>query len=209
MNHEKLTGVANIAYSTILLITGILFYVLFPVKEIGSNYSILVNSAGWIPINIIAMVATVLGILGTFGMYLRQAEKSKYLTLIGFVFIIFGLVMKASATSWEFSIWPAILQNNSMNTLLTESDIYKNAGILSFYAVFTLFFMIGYIVFGIGSLKAKVFPKWSSILLIIGAPAYAILLSIPPFGLLGLALYCVSLFGYGLSLISKQAGGDK
>jgi len=209
MNHEKLTGVANIAYSTILLITGILFYVLFPVKEIGSNYSVLVNSAGWIPINIIALVATVIGILGTFGMYLRQAGKSKYLTLIGFVFIIFGLVMKASATSWEFSIWPAILQNSPMNTLLTESLIYKNTGILSFYAVFTLFFMIGYIVFGIGSLKAKVFPKWASILLIIGAPAYAILLSIPPFGLLGLALYCVSLFGYGLSLVSKQTGGDK
>ena len=206
MNYEKLTGVANIAYSTILLITGILFYILFPVKEIGSNYSILVNSAGWIPINIIAMVATVFGILGTFGMYVKQVEKSKYLTLIGFIFIIFGLVMKVCATSWEFAIWPAILQNNPMNTLLTESLIYKNASILSFYAVFTLFFMIGYIVFGIGSLKAKVFPKWACTLLIIGAPAYAILLSIPPFGFLGLALYCASLFGYGLSLISKQTG---
>ncbi|MBI9106798.1 MAG: hypothetical protein JEZ04_08630 [Spirochaetales bacterium] len=119
MNIEKLTGLTNIAYSTILLITGILFYILFPVKEIGSNYSILVNSAGWIPINIIAMVATV---------------------------------------------------------------------------------------FGIGSLKAKVFPKWACILLIIGAPAYAILLSIPPFRLLALALYCAILFGYSLSLISKKTG---
>ena len=159
MNHEKLTGFANIAYSTILLIMGVLFYILFPVNEIGTNYSILINAAGWIPINIIAMVATVFGIPGTFVIYLRQAKKSIYLTLTGFVFIIFGLVMKASATSWEFSIWPVILQNNPMNTLLTESLIYKNAGILSFYAFFTLFFIIGYIVFDIGSLKAKVFPK--------------------------------------------------
>ena len=209
MNHEKLTGVANIAYSTILLITGILFYILFPVKEIGSNYSILVNSSGWIPINMITMIATALGILGAVGMYMKQVEKSKYLSLIGFIFIIFSLIMKACAISWEFAIWPAILQNNPANTLLTESLIYKNAYILSFYAVFTLLFMIGYIVFGIGSLKAKVFPKWAAILLIIGAPAYAILLSIPPFGLPGLALYCVSLFGYGFSLINKQSGGDK
>jgi hypothetical protein len=209
MNHEKLTGVANIAYSTILLITGILFYILFPVKEIGSNYSILVNSSGWIPINMITMIATALGILGAVGMYMKQVEKSKYLSLIGFIFIIFSLIMKACAISWEFAIWPAILQNNPANTLLTESLIYNNAYILSFYAVFTLLFMIGYIVFGIGSLKAKVFPKWAAILLIIGAPAYAILLSIPPFGLPGLALYCVSLFGYGFSLINKQSGGDK
>jgi len=207
MNHEKLTGVANIAYSTILLITGILFYILFPVKEIGSNYSILVISPGWVPVNILAMIATVFGIIGSIGIYAKQVDKSKYLSLIGFVFIIFGLVMKVSATSWEFSIWPAILQNNPTNTLLTESLIFKNTGILSYYAVFTLFFMIGYIVFGIGSLKAKLFPKWASILLIIGAPAYSILLSIPPFGLVGLVLYCVSIFGYGLSLFNSKKEG--
>lgn len=128
MNHEKLTGVANIAYpySTILLITGILFFILFPVKEIGSNYSILVNSSFWIPIIIIAMIATVFGILGTVGMYMKQVEKSKHLSLIGFIFIIFGLVMKACATSCEFAIWPAILQNNPVNTLLTESLIISN-----------------------------------------------------------------------------------
>ena len=137
MNHEKLTGIANIAYSTLLLITGILFYILFPVKEIGSNYSILVISPGWVPINILVMVVTVLGITGTIGLYAKQADKSKTLAEIGFIFIIFGLAMKVSATSWEFSIWPAILQNNPTNTLLTESLIFKNAGTLSFYAVFT------------------------------------------------------------------------
>lgn len=207
MNHEKLTGIANIAYTTLLLITGILFYILFPIKEIGSNYSILVNSPGWVPINILAMIATVFGIIGTIGLYAKQVDKSKYLSLIGFVFIILGLVMQVSATSWEFSIWPAILQNNPTNTLLTESLIFKNTGILSFYAAFTLFFMIGYIVFGIGSLKAKAFPKWASVLLIIGAPAYSILLSIPPYGLVGLVLYCAGIFGYGLSLFKRKTGG--
>ncbi len=207
MNHEKLTGLANIIYPTLLIITGILFYILFPVTKIGSNYSILVKSSGWITINVITLIATVIGILGTFGLYTKQAKESKSLSLIGLIFIIFGLTMKACATSWEFAIWPAILQNNPTNKLITESLIFSNSNILAFYAVFTFIFMIGYIIFGIGNLKAKVFPKWASILLIISAPTYAILLSIPPFGLIGLILYCISLLGYGFSILNKKNGG--
>ena len=80
MNYEKIAGIANIAYSALLIITGILFYILFPVNEISSNYSILVTQPGWIPINTIAMIATVFGIIGLFGMYIRQVKNSKFLT---------------------------------------------------------------------------------------------------------------------------------
>lgn len=206
MHNEKTTGIANIIYSALLIITVILFYVLLPVTKISSNYSILVNHSAWIPINIISMIATVFGIIGLFGMYMRQVQKTKLLTSIGFVLIIFSLVMKASAASWEFAIWPAILSENPENALLTKSLIYQNVNILSFYGIFTLLFVAGYIVFGIGSLKAKLFPKWASILLIIGGPAYAILLSIPPFGIVGLLIYSMAIFGFGLSLLKKQSG---
>ena len=206
MNYEKTAGIANIAYSALLIITGILFYLLFPVTEISINYSRLVTQPGWVPINIITMIATVFGVIGLFGMYIKQVNKSRLLTSVGFIISLFGLVMKASATSWEFTIWPAILHENPENVLLTESLIYKNINILSFYGVFTLFFIVGYLVFGIGSIKAKIFPKWASILLIIGGPAYAILLSIPPFGLLGMVLYCAGILGFGLSLLKNQKG---
>lgn len=206
MNYEKTAGIANIAYSVLLTITGILFYLLFPVKEISSNYSVLVTHPSWVPINILTMIATVIGIIGLFGMYIKQVKKTKYLTFVGFVIILFGMVMKASATSWEFVIWPALLSENPGNVLLTESLIYKNINILSFYGIFTLFFVVGYIVFGIGSIKAKIFPKWASILLIIGGSSYAILLSIPPFGLLGLLIYSAGIFGFGLSLLKNRPG---
>ena len=206
MNFEKVTGVANITYSIILALAGILFYTLFPVGEIGTNYSMLVVMSSWIPINIISMLAIILGIIGFIGMYIKQVKKSGVLLFIGFIIIMFALVMKASATSWEFIIWPAILNDNPSNALLTESLIYKDTGILSFYSIFTLFFVIGYVLFGIGSIKAKVFPKWASLLLVIGGPAYAILLSIPPFGILGLLIYSAGIFGFGWSLYNNRKG---
>lgn len=200
MTHCRLTGIANIVYSVLLLLTGILFYILFPINSIDSNYSLLIDTPSWIPINIIVLIATGMGIIGTLGIYLKQAEKSGHLALIGFLSVMFGMILKACATSWEIVIWPAILRENPLNPLLTESLIYQDVNILTFYGAFTLFFIIGYLLFGISSLKAGVFPKWVSVLLMTGGPGYAILLSLPPFGLVGLLLYSVSIFGCGLFL---------
>jgi len=177
---------------------------LFPVGKIGSNYSLLVAAPAWVPVNLLAMIATTLGILGTMGMYAKQVGASRRLTSVGCALIVAALVMKTSATSWEFVIWPAILRSDPSDKLLTESLIYQTPGILSFYGIFTLLFALGYALFGIGSLKSKVFPKWAALALTIGAPAYAILLSIPPYGLAGMAVYCAGVFGYGLTLRGKR-----
>lgn len=210
MNHqnfEKTTGIANLAYSIMLLTVGILFYLLLPVSKIATNYSLLISQPSWIPLNIISMIALIMGIWGLFGMYMKQRNESGLLMLSGLIMTMTALVMKASATSWEFIVWPAIMKENPATSLLSNSLIYKDPGILSFYGLFTLLFAIGYILFGIASLKAKIFPKWSSILLIIGGPVYAILLSVPPFGIIGLVLYCFGIFGYGLKLCTTKNGG--
>lgn len=203
---EKATGIANLMYAIMLFIVGVLFYVLLPVGKIASDYSLLINSPSWISLNIISMVAIILGIFGLLGMYIKQIKESGMLMLSGLIMIMCALIMKASATSWEFIIWPAIMKNNPTSTLLTESLLYKDTGLLSFYGLFTLLFTVGYILFGIASLKTKIFPKWVSMFLIIGGPAYAILLSVPPFGIIGLILYSIAVFGFGLKLYNNSTG---
>jgi len=203
---EKITGMANLTYSIMLLIIGILFYVLLPVEKIVSDYSLLIKHPSWIALNSISMVAIIIGLFGFLGMYIKQIKESGVLMLSGMIIVMCALLMKASATSWEFIIWPAIMKNNPTSTLLTESLIYKDTGILSFYGLFTLLFTVGYIFFGIASIKTKIFPKWTSVLLIIGGPAYAILLSFPPYGIVGLALYSIGIFGFGLKLYKNPTG---
>lgn len=208
-NFERTTGIANLAYSITLLIVGILFYVLLPVDKIATDYSLLIRQPSWIPLNSISMIAIIMGILGLFGMYMKQIKESGFLMLSGLIMTMTALVMKASATSWEFIVWPALMKENTSSSLLSESLIYKDAGILSFYGLFTLLFAVGYILFGMASLRTKIFPKWSSILLIIGGPAYAILLSVPPLGIIGLVLYSIGIFGFGLNLCWKTNGGNQ
>ena len=203
---EKTSAIANLASAILLLLTGILFYILLPVDKIASDYSLLVKHKNWILLNSVSMLAIIMGIIGMPGLYLKQFKNSGWLMLLGLIITLSALVMKAAAVSWEFIIWPALLKANPGSTLLTESLIYKDAGILSFYGIFTLLFVLGYILFGIASFKSGVFPKWSAILLIIGGPAYAILLSVPPFGIIGLILYAFGLFGFGFTLYNNSNG---
>lgn len=205
---ERIAGMANIVYALVLLVVGVLFYFLLPVGDIASNYSLLVNNPSWITLNSLSLLAIIIGVIGLFGMYLRQIKESSILLLSGMIFTLFGLIMKAAATSWEFIVWPAILEKDPASTLLTESLIYKDIGVLAFYGLFTLFFSIGYIIFGVASLKTKIFPKWASLLLVIGGPAYAILLSAPPFGLIGLVLYAIAILGYGFALYKNTKEED-
>lgn len=72
-----------------------------------------------------------------------------------------------------------------------------------------MLFSFGNILIGISGLKTKIFPKWSSILIMAGGPAYAILLSVPPFGIIGLVLYATGISGYGLFLFQNKNRGIK
>lgn len=197
----KFTGITNIAYALTLLSVGLLFYVLLPINKINSDYSLLIKEPSWITLNTIAMFAIATGILGTIGMYIIQQEKSGKLMLAAFVLIIFAMIMKCSATSWEFIIWPALLANDPTAPFLSQSLLFKDKGILIFYSVFTILFIAGYILFGIASLRTRIFPKYAILLLMIGGPAYSILLSIPPFGIIGLTLYTAGILIFGLKLL--------
>lgn len=126
---ERITGMANLVYSITLLIAGILFYILLPVDKIATDYSLLVKQPGWIPLNILSMAAVIIGILGLLGIYIKQMKQSGILLLTGLIITLSALVMKASAVSWEFIIWPMILRDNpssfySLNHLFIKIQVY-------------------------------------------------------------------------------------
>lgn len=203
-NFEKITGLANMIYAISLIVVVALFYALLPVDKIATNYSLLVQEESWIYLNIFSMAALCLGTLGLIGIYIKQIKKSGIILFVGFILIMISLLMKAGLTSWEFITWPLLLKSYPNTPLLTQSLIYTDSRVLLFIAIFTLFSAAGYILFGIGSFKAKILPRWTSILLAIGGTAYAILLSVPPYGIIGLVLFSISIFSIGYFLVKNR-----
>lgn len=202
---RKLFGGANILYALGLVISVGLFYAFLPVTEIGTNYSLLVEVPAWIPVNVISLVSIILGIIGLAGMFKKMADSCGPFVFAGFLLVAAGFILKACATSWELVIWPLLMKNHPGSPLLTESLIYADSGILSFYGLFTLCYTLGYIFIGLGGIrKNNNLPKWALVLLMIGGPAYSILLSVPPFGIIGLLVYAGGIWGIGLSLVKDD-----
>ena len=202
---ERITGAMNVAYALSLVATTVLFYTLLPVTSIAHNYAALVVRPAWIPVNALSLAAKVAGITGLIGIYTKQRGATGPLMFVGFFLALAALVIQTATISWEVVIWPAMLRDNPTTPLLTQSLIYRDAGILSFYGIFTLLFAAGHLILGVASTRARIFPRWAAITLAIGGPAYAILLALPPFGAVGLVIYAAGVFGLGAALMKERA----
>ncbi len=202
---ERITGAMNVVYALLLLVTAVLFYTLLPVTSIATDYSALVVRPAWLPINALSLVAKLAGIVGLMGIFTAQRSATGSLMFVGFVLALASLVIQTATITWEMVIWPAMLRDNPATPLLTQSGIYRDAGIAAFYGTFTLLFTLGHLIVGVASARARVFPRWAAVTLAIGGPAYAILLALPPFGAVGLVIYAVAVFGFGSALMKRRA----
>lgn len=125
--------------------------------------------------NVLGLVALVLLLLALVGLYARQWEATGGLGLVGFLLAFAGTTLVAG--DWWFEAFvgpvladaaPALLERPPGGWLLT-------GGATTFTA-----FAIGWALFGIASLRARVFPRPASVLLIVGGVA-GLLAGTPPY----------------------------
>ena len=134
-----------------------------------------VTTATWVNVHIAATAMSFFGLFGMAGLYARQAEKSGWLGLMGFVLMSlwFGLVM-------PFSFMEAFILPR-LATVLPEfvagflgmftgvpSEI--DLGILpTLWNISGPMFILGPLLFGIATFRARVLPRWAGGLLAVGA----------------------------------------
>lgn len=104
---------------------------------------------------LITFIGALFLLLGLPAMYAHQSRQAGRLGLIGFVLTFLGLATVEVGTA-----------------VLPES-LYAQIG-TAFTIVFAIGFImlnLGLIVYGIATLRARVFPRWAAVLLIVGVPA--------------------------------------
>lgn len=132
---------------------------------------------------ILYLVWSLLLTLGLPGLYLRQAARGGKLGFAGFVLFLLGLLMGGVAFGTvQATIFPYLAQ--SAPKLLPSGGTGPLSGFLLWIFAPVLLLGIGAILFGIATRRARVFPGWTGILLIISGILF--ILSIPalapPFG---------------------------
>lgn len=178
------------------LVGGLLFIILDVLETLlfGSlPYAEAAATSAWIIVQGAYIVAAVLISLGLVGLYAHQAEESGTFGLAAFVVTFIGGMM-AAGSSWSEAFFGAWLAEAAPELLEADPSGALAAGVILSYVLFAL----GWLLFGLASLRAGVLPRGAAVLLMIGAVMFPVLaaLTLPFAGVVyGVA---VAWMGYAL-----------
>lgn len=143
---------------------------------------------------------TVLAQLGLPAIVARQAKQSGWLGLVGFILMFSGGFLIASFFAvLDLTIFPWL---DVHAPLLSFQFFTTNSAVNVYAAVASALFGIGGVLLGIATMRARVFPRWAGVLLIVGVVSVGgfvnpFLSSAFVFGLLGLG-------GIGYALLTTK-----
>lgn len=109
------------------------------------------------------LIGAVLLLLGLVGLYVRQSEAAGVPGLVGFLVAFAGTALLSGALWFELFITPALAVEAPG---LAEAELGLAGFVLSFLLV-----ILGWLLFGVATLRARVYPRWAAVLLIVGAIA--------------------------------------
>lgn len=145
-----------------------------------------VTTATWINVHIAATAMAFFGLFGMAGLYARQAEKSGWLGLAGFVLFSLWLGLMLPFSFVEAFILPRLATESPafvagflgmFTGIASEIDL----GILpTFWNISGPMYIFGPLLFGIATFRAGILPRWAGALLVLGAVLAPVGALVPP-----------------------------
>ncbi|HZF58669.1 MAG TPA: hypothetical protein VEZ19_09355 [Rubrobacter sp.] len=138
------------------------------------------------------LLGAVLLLLGLVGLYASQSEAAGVLGLVGFLVAFLGTALLAGVLWFELFITPSLATRAPG---LAEAEL----GLAGFILVFLLG-VVGWVLFGAATLRARTYPRWAAVLLMIGG-----VVAFVPVPLAGI-VFSVALAWLGLVLFTGGSG---
>jgi len=143
-----------------------------------------VTSTSWFIVHVLACAMCFFGLLGMTGLYTRQAEKSGWLGLAGFVLLSLWFALILGFSFVEAFILPFLATamptfvEGWMGMLVGPASKFDLGVLPTLWTLSGLLYILGGLLFGIGTFRAGVLPRWAGVLLAVGtalAPVAALL----------------------------------
>jgi len=159
-NVVRWAGLSTIV-SGLLLAVGFLLHA--PAEDAAT-----MSSSMWALSHALVTLGALFLLLGIVGLYARQIQESGLLGLIGFVVIFASTASIFSITYFQSFIEPAEAANvPEFAEALISGQI--PTPVLVILPLTFLLFPLGWILFGVGSFRANVLPRWAFIATAVGA----------------------------------------
>lgn len=159
-NLIRWSGLAAVAGGVLIVISDVLNAVLYP-SEPGSEAML---TSTWFIVQMLGLVALVLITLGLVGMYATQVQQTGTLGLLAFVITFTGMLMVFGLFWSEPFLGPVVAKEAPDLLSIEPSGVIAAGSILSI-----MLFALGWLLFGLASLRAGVLPRGAAILMIVGA----------------------------------------
>ena len=196
------SGLANIVAGVITA----LFWFIHPGLDDPRNALL----GRWMYTNTGFIILIVLLMWGLTGLYLRQVERSGGLGFAGYVLGFVGLALFVGLGAFDAYVVPVLTAD--ANSLLGDTGALMR-GAFGKYAVTTgMTFALGYVLFGIATFRAGVFPRWAATCLALSAPILGLSPLMPAMvRLLGCIVYGAAnvWLGYALWSAPSAPAGER
>jgi hypothetical protein len=166
------------------ILAGVCFIVIgvfHPVNMLSS-----VITTNWVIVHIFATALGFFGLLGLTGLYARQVEKAGWLGLAGFIVFSAWMTLVCGMSFVEAFILPRLAIEfpayvTSMMGMFSSVPSTVNLGLLpTLWNISGPLYILGPLLFGIATFRARVFPRWAGALLVIGAALIPVGAVVPP-----------------------------
>ena len=131
----------------------------------SENLSVSATTPSYAFSSLLYLLGGVLLLLGLVGLYIRQSGSSGTLRLVAFLVAFLGTALAVGATWAELFVAPA-LAVEAPRVLDAEPTGMLALG---FTLTFVVFLPLGWLLFGVASLRARIYPRAAAILLMVGA----------------------------------------
>jgi hypothetical protein len=138
------------------------------------NVPLSVTTTRWEIVHVLACAVSFFGLLGMAGIYARQAEKTGWLGLAGFVLLSFWLVLIMGFSFVEAFILPRVATTSPAFVTGWMGMLGGPASKIDLGVLPTLWtlsgpvYIFGGLLFGIATFRAGIFPRWAGVLLAAG-----------------------------------------
>ena len=133
-----------------------------------------VTSTRWLVVHVLACAMSFFGLLGVTGLYLRQAVKSGWLGLAGYLLFSFWLVLIMGFSFVEAFVLPRIAHTapgfvrSWMGMFTGPKGTYDMGALPAMWTLSAPVYILGGVLFGIATWRAGILPRWAGALLAVG-----------------------------------------
>ena len=173
----RLAGLSAIMAGVCFLVIGIFHPLNIPAS---------VTTATWINVHYFATALGFFGLFGMAGIYVRQVEKAGWLGLAGFILFTGWMTLVCGLSFVEAFILPSLATGSpafvkGLLGMYSSVPSAINLGILpTLWNISGPMYIVGPLLFGIATFRARVFPRWAGALLVLGAVLVPVGALVPP-----------------------------